>query len=357
MIMKRPDLDGVPPEVIEYIEKLEREIEQHKLASAGRSRRLSRETEEDESITIGEISEPTEPPTTRNVITITAAGIAKRTPRHHYNLQRRSGMGIFDIETEEDDPPASLVIAEPEETLLLVTSFGRAFRLPVDSIPETTIRSRGVSVVGKFNLETDEKVAVALPIQAEGYLALLGESGMVRMLRHHVFGEYMKPGTNLFDLRSFGKLADACWTPGDADLLIATCQGKAIRFPEKLVSPQGSLGIRLSGTDQAVAIASVYEDSGVFLLGEDGKGTIRLMSGFSANKSPGAGGKIAFMTDRLVGAMAVDDNDQIFIISQLSKIIRFRAEEIPPKEGVVQGVVCISLRGDEPATLVRNPPS
>jgi DNA gyrase/topoisomerase IV subunit A len=85
-------------------------------------------------------------------------------------------------------------------------------------------------------------------------------------------------------------------------------------------------------------------------LTEDGKGTIRLMSGFAANKSPGAGGKVIMKTDLLVGAFSVStpngEQDDIFAISQLGKIIRFQAGEVPAKEGVVQGVNCMNLRND-----------
>ncbi|MEK7787150.1 MAG: DNA gyrase C-terminal beta-propeller domain-containing protein, partial [Chloroflexota bacterium] len=144
-----------------------------------------------------------------------------------------------------------------------------------------------------------------------------------------------------------GPLAAACWTPGSSDLFIATRAGLGIRFSEKQVSMQGGPGIRLESGDSAVAVASVKEDSGVFLLGADGKGTIRLMAGFSPNKSPGAGGKVAMKADRLVSAIAVNQEDDLFIISRLSKIIRFRASEVPAKEGVVQGVHCMALRADE----------
>jgi len=90
----------------------------------------------------------------------------------------------------------------------------------------------------------------------------------------------------------------------------------------------------------------------VFLLSSDGKGTIRLIEGFAANKSPGAGGKIAMATDHLISALATDEKTEVFIISHLSKIIRFRLEQIPAKEGVVQGVVCMSLRADQPVTAI-----
>ena len=252
-------------------------------------------------------------------------------------------MGIFDLDTPEKDPPTILTIADQNQNLLLITNMGRGFRLPVQQIPEAAVRARGTSILTKFNLAEEEQVAAVLPEQAQGYLALLSQSGMVRMLRHHVFGDHMKPGTSLYDFRAFGYLASATWTPGDGDLFIATLQGRAIRFAEKLISPQGTQGIRLTEQDKAVSIAAVHPDSGVFMLSADGRGTIRRMDGFAPNKAPGAGGKIALTTDKLVCALNVENTDQLFIISTLSKIIRFRVDDIPPKDGIVQGVVCISL--------------
>jgi DNA gyrase subunit A len=179
---------------------------------------------------------------------------------------------------------------------------------------------------------------------------------MVRALRHHVFGEYMKPGIPLYDIKSFGPLASAVWTPGDGDLLIATQQGKAIRFSEKQVPPQGCLGIRLGPDDQAVAIAPVYEESEVFFLGADGHGTVRPMSGFARNKAPGSGGKNAMATGQLISAVNVDGADDAFIISRLGKIIRFRISEVPVKDGVVQGVLCMSFRADEAVAMTPRRP-
>ena len=114
-----------------------------------------------------------------------------------------------------------------------------------------------------------------------------------------------------------------------------------------MVHANGSLGIRLDRHDEVVAMAGVTDESGVLLIGADGKGTIRMMSGFAANKAPGSGGKTAMKTDHLIGAAAIKDSDDVFAISGLSKLIRFQAIEIPPKTGVVQGVNCMSLRSDE----------
>jgi DNA gyrase subunit A len=352
MSLERPDLSKTDPIIRAYIEALEAELS--RLSQKASRLRQKAETDGEEA-PIGEIAEPNEPPTTMNIITATATGLAKRTARHLYSRQRRGGMGVFGIELPSNETPALLCLADAGQSLLLLTNQGRAFRVQVSTIAETAINARGEPFLGRLALQPGERVAALLSDMAQGYLALLTHRGMVRLLRHHVFGEYMKPGTVLFDDKVLGSLAAACWTPGDGDLFIATRQGHAIRFAEKLIPPMGGPGIRLAPGDEPVGITAVYDDSGVFLLGEDGRGTLRLMSGFSANKAPGAAGKIAMATGHLIGAAAVTDKDDIFIISRLGKVIRFPAEEIPPKEGVVQGVNCMSFRADGVAAFLVSP--
>jgi DNA gyrase subunit A len=335
LMMDRPDLSRTAPEIVEYIQFLETEIN-HLQAKTG-GMRMPVEAPP---------AEPDEAPTTINVITATRTGSAKRTARHEYGRQRRGGMGVFDLETPEKDPPAILCAADEPQTLLLLTDRGRGFRLPVTKILSSPVRAKGESMIDRLPFEPGEAVAAILPTQASGYLALVTKNGMVRCLRHHLFGDYLKPGTAFLNGAEFGPLAAACWTPGDTDLLIATRQGLAIRFAEKLVPPQGTRGIRVENGDEAVAVTPVDDESGVFLIGEDGKGTIRLMTGFNPNKSPGGGGKLALKTDGLVGAFCITPGEDILIISKLGKIIRFEASEVPTTEGVIQGVICMSLRAD-----------
>ncbi len=339
MNIDRPDLDQLEPDVRAYIEALEAELEQLR---AGRHRPVEAAPPP---------LEPSEPPTTLNVITVSGSGTGKRTPRHLYYRQRRGGMGIFDLETTEDDPPAFLLVADERQALILITSQARAFRIPVRDILETPVRGRGQSLTSRLLLRPEERLALIVPDQGNGYLTLVSQRGRVRRFRYHYFGENMRPGTVLYDINEFSPPAAACWTTGDGELFIATRQGRGIRFAERQIPALGSPGIRLEKDDAVVGVAGVGPDSGVFLLGADGKGTIRLMGGFSANKAAGAGGKTAMATDRLVGAVAVDDADDIFVISFLGKIIRFQAVEVPAKEGVVQGVNCVTLRGDETVAL------
>jgi DNA gyrase subunit A len=265
-------------------------------------------------------------------------------------------MGVFDLETPAADPPAFLVEVDAGEALLVMTNLGRAFRLPASELPESPVHGRGVDISRMLFWQPEERPAVIIPEQARGYLVLVSEQGHTRRFRHHYFGAALTAGSQIFDVKPYGPPAAACWTSGEEDLFITTRQGRAIRFSEKQVPVQGVQGIRLETDDKIVGIAAVRPEDGVFLLSAEGKGTIRLMSGFSPNKTPGAGGKTALDTDRLVGVARVGDGDEIWIISGLSKIIRFPAGEIPAKESVVQGVNCMALRADETVALTISQP-
>ena len=248
--MERPDLTGLPAAVLAYIESLENQLH-HSL--------YDRAEAQDEAT-----FEPSEPPTSAHLITVSAAGLAKRTPRHLYNRQRRGGMGIFDLDSPEKDPPAFLAMATPAEMLTLLTSHGRVFRVPVAEISERPVRSRGEPLNTRLPLRPEERLALVLPGPPENgaFLVLVTERG------------------------------------------------------------------------------------------QDGKGTVRLLAGLTANKAPGSGGKTAMKADSLVGVAAVTEESDLFVLSRLGKLIRFRANEVPPKEGVVQGVHCMSLRADECIALL-----
>ncbi len=337
MKSERPDLNNIAPEIRTYIESLEAELDRY--------RGLDQANLE-ETVTDTEELSPNEPPTTTNILAISALGVAKRTPRHLYARQRRGGMGVFDLDISDEDAPACLCAADESQSVILFTDQARAFRLPVNFLTEASVRERGQTLKPKVTLEAAEKPVAILPFQAKGAIALVSQRGMVRYLRFHVFGEHMKAGASMFNLAQFGPLAAACLTGGDDDLFVATRNGRAIRFSEKLIPPQGGQGIRLEADDEVVAIAAVQPESQVLLIDAVGRGTIRLMAGFAPNKSTGGSGKIAMNTTSLISAITLANNDDIFLISRLSKIIRFRANEIPVKEGVVQGVNCMALRAD-----------
>jgi len=340
--MQRPNLENVDPVIIAYIEYLESKLPGYT------SRRNIIQAEETEA-RLSEPAMPAESPTTINIVTVSQNSIAKRTARHLYLRQHRGGMGIFDLDVPFPDSPTFLSVLDEGENALAFTNQAKVYRLPANRIQEGEVRSKGSPLFDRdrMPMESSELPVAILPEKSTGYVAMVSSLGKVRCLRHHLFGEHMRPGSLFFNIKDTGTLVSACWTEGDNDLFILTAKGMAIRFNEKLLNPQGDFGIKLTGGDRVVAISPVYQDSLVFMVGADGKGTIREMEGFAANKSVGGSGKIAIKNEHVVGAVTVTHNDDLFIITQIGKIIRFKADEVPSTDGVVQGVICINMRNDE----------
>ncbi len=341
MNIERPDLTQVPSNVRDYIEALEAEVE--RLQNKGRKK-----------VTAVALDEPA---TTQNLLTVTVNGSAKRTPCHLYPRQKRSGMGVFDLDTPETDPPALLCLADEADIILIFTNFGRAFRVPVTTLPAAPVRSKGESLIENLNFRAQEKVIAVLPADMGDYVALVSERGWVQRVRKNYLSKSLLPGMSFHNIKNGGFLTAACWSGIEDDLLIVTRAGKGIRFAGRLIHSQGNLGLRVDVDDTTVGITAVSENSGVFVIGHDGKGTIRLMSGFRANKAPGAGGKVILKTEHLSAAMTVQPTDDLFVIAQSGKIIRFQANEVPPKEGVVQGVNCMTLRNDIVTAVVTYTPN
>lgn len=333
MDVERPDLSNVRPEVRAYIEALEAELQS---AQSSQPRRRSPDIE------------PSEPPTTQQIITISQRGVAKRTARHLYGRQRRSGIGVFDLDADEHDYPAHLAVADESERLLIFSNLGRVFPLAVADIHQTEeLRAPGQSLTERFPFHGNEHVVGALPAEAGQYVILASQRGWVQRVAASYFGKSLIPGMSFHDVKQGGQITAVCWTNGREEIFLATRQAQGIRFRETQVPARGGcLGLRVDPSDEVVAVTGVVESSGVFVVGHDGKGTIRQMSGFRMNKAPGAGGKSIFKSDELIGAVTVHEGDDIFILAQSGKIIRFGASEVPPKEGVVQGVNCMEVRND-----------
>lgn len=348
--MKRPDISNLNPEIIAYIEFLEKK--------SGVHTKLIGNIHEDQDIPAFRVNDnlPSEQETRINIITISREGLAKRTPRHLYTRQHRGGMGMFGIDIALPDYPTVLSSSEESQNLIFFTNQARVFRQSTQIIAPAGVFGAAKTINERFAFEKGEIIVAVLPEQAKGYVALISETGRLRCLRHHLFGEHMRQGTSLYNYVEFGSLVSACWTPGDADLFLVTQQGIGIRFAEKAISPQGDQAIRVSQGDRVVGVTSVNTDSSVFIIGADGRGTVRLMSGFAPNKSPGGSGKAAIKNNKVVSVVRIDSNDDLFIISRLGKIIRFPAKEVPSTEGVIQGVICMNFRGDEVVAVLPNGP-
>jgi DNA gyrase subunit A len=347
MLPTRPDLAGLPEDILAYIAALESQVESQ-AARGGRSAGRSRSVEADDDLPDEDESgsEPSEPPTSSNVITISSAGVAKRTPRHLYGRQRRGGMGVFDLETAPGDAPGFLLVADESASLILLTNQGRAFRTNVSELPEAPVRARGQSLLDKIPLRADETLRLAVPDQGGAFLCLVSERGQVRRIAANYLGKNLNQGAILHDVKDGGPPAAACWSSGTDDLIIVTRSGTAIRFAERQVPVRGCLGLRVDPGDRVASVVAQREEGAIFVLAADGKGAVRFLKTFVANKAPGSGGKALMKSDEVIAALRAGPQIDLFAISRLGKMIRFRADDVPPKEGPVQGVHCMALRAD-----------
>ncbi|MEM7800392.1 MAG: DNA gyrase C-terminal beta-propeller domain-containing protein [Chloroflexota bacterium] len=334
-MQERPDLTGIPAPIVDYIEYLENQIALLQ-ASNGKPKR--------QSVAQDELPrEPSEPPTTINLITYSQNGIIKRTPRHHYYRQNRGGMGIFDLEMDESDQPKQILFGDESGDIFVLTNFARIYRLPVSKLPEVEVRARGTVLRDYLSLHEKEQV-VSLLGQGDGdSVAILTTAGYVLTRNRN----YLKNGAILYDIGSVGRPHSISWAQQGHDVFVATQGGVGIRFSMKQVHQNGSLAMRLESNDTLLGITTVSPEGQVLLATADGKGTLRMMAGFRPNKSPGAGGKVAIKSSQVIGVTTTSTDADLFLISKLGKLIRFAAADIPPKTGVVQGVNLISLRSDE----------
>jgi DNA gyrase subunit A len=309
------------------------------------------------------------PPTTLRypddvmVVTITSRGLAKRTPLNDYSAQRRGGLGVYDIQSSRDDPVTQLLVTFNTASLLILSTRGRAFRIPLDIIPLAEVRGRGGSLPERLMFTSDEAIGCTVALDDErddrSNLLIVTTSGLVRAVHRTYVGPRLQPGTLLSDPKRGGAPAAMAFSNGTSDVLIALRSGVGYRFDERLIRREGTRGIQTSPDDVVAGIASVSGDEDeVLLVTADGQGTRRQMAGFAANKTPGGQGKVLIKSDALVGIARVAEGDEALCISGFAKIIRFAAAEVPSKSGTVQGVSVLDTRGDSLAALaVVTPPA
>jgi DNA gyrase subunit A len=292
---------------------------------------------------------------TRVLVTISAAGHAKRTSLNSYGRQRRGGMGIYDIRTRDDDSAHLVTVADADDFLLLLTQTGRAFRVAVADLPLTEPRGRGVELSTLADLANEQIAAVLSLSEADlqRYVLFASQTGFIKRMRAHYFGPALKPGTVVMDPRQTGGPAEAmCLSIGTADVLMVSRGGMATRFNISTAPLNASPGIKLRAGDRLAGVAAVHEEDAVFLATEDGLGTRRLMEGFTANKAPGAAGKIIMKSEAVTAVTVAPDPAELVCLTAFAKIIRFSADEIPAKTAPVQGVDVVDVRGDRVVAAV-----
>ncbi|MGD9388461.1 MAG: DNA gyrase subunit A [Gammaproteobacteria bacterium] len=294
------------------------------------------------------------------IVTLSHGGYAKAQPVTDYQAQRRGGRGKSATRIKEEDFVDKLFIANTHDWLLCFSSRGKVYWLKVYELPIAGRGSRGKPIVNLLPLGADERINAVLPVREfiEGPFVFMATSrGTVKKTPLVAFSRPRRDGIIAIDLRDDDYLIDVGITDGRQEIVLCASNGKGIRFREADVRPMGRTaagvrGIRLADDQQVIAL--IIADEGQLLFAtENGYGKVTEIADFPVH-GRGGQGVIAIQTsDRngeMVGALLVQPDDQVMMISSSGVLVRTTVEGIPVLSRNTQGVRLIKL--DEGGRLV-----
>ena len=294
------------------------------------------------------------------VITATQLGYIKRMTVDNFRMQNRGGKGIRGMQTIEDDAVADVIMTTNHNYILFFTNKGRAYRLKAYEIPEASRTARGTALVNLLQLMPEEHVTTVLPIRELGddkYLVMATRKGVVKRTPMSAFANIRKTGIIAITLQEDDELIEVKWDDADQDMLLVTRGGMSIRFNTTDIRPMGRSaggvrGIKLLEGDEVVNMLAEKQGSHVLFISENGLGKLTAMTEFKVQHRGGIGIKCYKITDRsgkLIGARAVEENDEILLITTEGVMIRTSCSSISILGRITTGVKIMDL--DEGVTV------
>ncbi len=305
------------------------------------------------------------------VITISHMGYIKRTPLTEYKTQNRGGIGIKGSATREEDFIEHLYVASMHNTMMFFTEKGRCYWLKVYELPEGTRASKGRAIQNLVQIDPDDKVMAYLNVKKltdeeyinNNYIIMCTRNGIIKKTLLEAYSRPRANGVNAITIKEGDQLLDVKLTSGNAQILIATHEGKAIRFNDSSVRPIGRTAAGVRGididetTNHVVGIVAIEPDSefDVLALSENGFGKRTDLDEYRQTSRGGKGVKTLQITDKtgaLVSIQAVSDNYDLMIITHSGTTIRTPIADIKVAGRATQGVKIINLRqGDRIASV------
>ncbi|MDR0953682.1 MAG: DNA gyrase subunit A [Elusimicrobiota bacterium] len=304
------------------------------------------------------------------VITLSNDGYAKRIPLDTYKSQNRGGKGIIGGRTKEEDFIEHLFVTSSHATILMFTNRGRVFALKAFEIPEGNRQSKGKAIVNLLQISGEEKVTSAVAIKdfdpknsGETYLTMCTRMGTTKRVELSEFANIRRSGIIAIGLEEGDVLVSTQLTNGKSDIIIATKQGKSIRFDETQVramgrTAKGVRGIRLAEGDNVVGMEQGSKEGNqpdVLSVCENGYGK---RTGFEEYRTQHRGGvgvitiKTTQRNGPVVGIKLVDESKDLMIITEKGMAIRLRCDEIRSVGRNAQGVRLVKLdEGDKIARV------
>ena len=292
------------------------------------------------------------------VIAMTKLGYIKRMTTDTFKSQNRGGKGIKGMQTLDEDYVEELFMTSSHHYIMFFTNTGRVYRLKGYEIPEASRISRGTAIVNLLQLMPEEKITAMIPIKEyeEGqYLFMATKKGLVKKTKITDYSNVRKTGLAAITLREDDELIEVKFTDNEQDIILITKQGQCIRFDEKDVRATGrtSMGVRginLSSKDDVVAMQMCSQGEQILIVSEKGLGKRTVMEEFTAQNRGGKGVKCYKITEKtgeVVGAKAVNEDDEIMIINTEGIIIRMECKGISVLGRITSGVKLINLRENE----------
>lgn len=294
------------------------------------------------------------------IITLTHAGYIKRVSTGEYVSQKRGGRGKTGLSTREEDFVKEIYTTSTHDYLLFFTNFGKVYRLKAYMIPDGSRISKGTAIVNLLPLESEEKINAVVPIKNfdDGFLTLCTKHGVIKKTTLDQFDTSRKTGLIAINLKENDQLISVKRTSGNDELIVVTTKGKAIRFNEDDVRSMGRMAtgvkaIDLTGNDHVIDMEVVNQESKLLVVSENGYGKRTSLTEYKTQNRGGKGlitYNLSGKTGNLIGAVVVDDSDELMIINDNGVLIRIRVEDISVSGRITSGVRL--MRVDENTKLV-----
>ena len=288
------------------------------------------------------------------VITLTNNGYIKRLPADTYRTQNRGGMGVKGMATNEEDFVEHLINATSHDYILMFTNRGKVYRIKGYEIPEYSRQSKGLPIINLLSLDKDEKVTSLLKISNDDEykcLVFATKSGLIKRTDISEFDSIRTNGKKFITLREDDELVSVKKTTGNDEILMASSNGRMVRFNEATVrvmgrSASGVKGINLDG-GILVGMEVVEPDEYVLVITEKGYGKKTPVDEYRITNRGGKGVKTVNITEKngsIVSFKTVDDSKDLMIITDSGIIIRLAVDKISTMSRVTQGVKLINLK-------------
>ena len=285
------------------------------------------------------------------VITVSHLGYLKRVSEDTYRTQKRGGKGITGLTTRENDFVKHLITTSTHDNLMFFTSMGKAYKIKAYEIPEANRQAKGTPAVNFLNLLQRERIQAVLPVKEfseDRYLIACTRLGNIKKMQLSEFDTNRKAGLIAIKLHDGDDLISIKETKGDANVIIITKKGKCISFSEDDVRVMGRAagGVRailLDKDDEVVSMELARKGEELLVVTEKGYGKRTPVKEYKVQARGGKGlltydkGKFD-KTGYLVGAMTVQDDDEIFLINSDGIIIRIEAGDVSRLGRTTQGV-------------------